>query len=115
MARTGGQRRGGWEGTQGQGQGRNGHPETDRTGHGSHRGRAERKERDGAGAPPQPDVQPVRCIPPGIQRMLAHHTHHHHHHHAHLYNIKPATGDLIPPKPPRPQHQPAPPCAEGGA
>ena len=64
----------------------------------------------GGGAPPQPDVQPVRCIPPGIQQMPAHHTHHHHHHHAHLYNIDPSAGELIPPKPPRPQHQPAPPA-----
>ena len=63
------------------------------------------------GAPPQPDVQPVRCIPPGIQQMPAHHTHHHHHHHHHLYNIDPDAGELIPPKPPRPQHQPAPPAA----
>ena len=30
----------------------------------------------GGGATPQPDVQPVRCIPPGIQQMPAHHTHH---------------------------------------
>ena len=64
----------------------------------------------GGGAPPQPDVQPVRCIPPGIQQMPAHHTHHHHHHHDHLYNIDPGAGDLIPPQPPRPQHQPAPPA-----
>ena len=62
------------------------------------------------GAPPQPDVQPVECIPPGIKQMPAHHTHHHHHHHAHLYNIDPDAGELIPPKPPRPQHQPAPPA-----
>ena len=64
----------------------------------------------GGGAPPQPDVQPVRCIPPGIEQMPAHHTHHHqHHHHHHLYNIDPDAGELIPPQPPRPQHQPAPP------
>ena len=56
----------------------------------------------GGGAPPQPDVQPVRCIPPGIQQMPAHDTHHHHHHHAHLYNIDPHAGDLIPPNPPGP-------------
>ena len=61
-------------------------------------------------APPPPDVQPVRCIPPGIQQMPAHHTHHHHHHHAHLYNIDPDAGELIPPKTPRPQHQPAAPA-----
>ena len=61
----------------------------------------------GGGAPPQPDVQPLRCIPPGIQQMPAHHTHHHHHHHRHLYNIDPGAGELVPPQPPRPQHQPA--------
>ena len=65
----------------------------------------------GGGAPPQPDVQPLRFIPPGIQQMPAHHTHHHHHHqHAHLHNIDLDAGDLIPPEPPRPQHQPAPPA-----
>ena len=43
----------------------------------------------GGGPPPQQDVQPVRCIPPGIRQMPAHHTHHHHHHHHHhLYNIR---------------------------
>ena len=63
------------------------------------------------GAPPQPDVQPLRCIPPGIQQMPAHHTHHHHHHHHHhLYNIDPDAGELVPPQPPRPRHQPAPPA-----
>ena len=56
------------------------------------------------------DVQPVRCIPPGIQQMPAHHTQHHHQHQAQLYNIDPEAGDLIPPLPPRPQHQPAPPA-----
>ena len=61
----------------------------------------------GGGAPPQPDVQRVRCIPPGIGQMPAHHTHHHHHDHHHLYNIDPDTRKLIPPQPPRPQHQPA--------
>ena len=65
----------------------------------------------GGGAPLQLDVQPVRCIPPGIQKMPAHHTHHHHPHQAHLYNINPGAGELIPPQPPRPQHQPAPPAA----
>ena len=64
----------------------------------------------GSGARPQPDVQPVRCIPPGIQQMPAHHTPHHHHHHHHLYNIDPDAAELVPPKPPRPQHQPAPPA-----
>ena len=73
-------------------------------GHGEGRG-------TGSGAPPQPDVQPVRCIPPGIPQMPAHHAHRHHHHHTHLYNIEPGAGDLIPPQPPRPPHQPAPPAA----
>ena len=63
----------------------------------------------GGGAPPQPDVQPVRCISPGIQQMPAHHTHHHHPHHAHLYHIDPDAGELTPPHPQLPQHQPAPP------
>ena len=72
-------------------------------------GRSEGRGPEG-GAPPQQDVQPVRCIPPGIEQMPAHHTHHHHHHQAHLYNIDPDAGDLIPPEPPRPQHQPAPPA-----
>ena len=60
----------------------------------------------GSEAPPQTDVQPVRCIPPGIQQMPAHHAdhhhryHHQHHHHAYLYNIDPDTADLIPPNPP---------------
>ena len=52
----------------------------------------------------------MTCIPPGIQQMPAHHTHHHHHHHHHLYNIVPGAGELVPPQPPRPQHQPAPPA-----
>ena len=73
-------------------------------------GRDEGRGAEG-GAPPQPDVQPVRCIPPGIQQMPAHHTHHHHHHHHnHLYNIDPDAGELVPPQPPRPWHQPAPPA-----
>ena len=69
-----------------------------------------RSERRGTGseAPPQPDVQPVRCIPP------RHPTNHHHHHHAHLYNIDPDAGVLIPPEPARPQHQPPPPRRQGG-
>ena len=37
----------------------------------------------------------MRCIPPSIPQMPAHHTHHHHHHHAHLYNIDLHAGDLI--------------------
>ena len=53
----------------------------------------------GGGAPPQSDVQPVRCTPPGIQQMPAHHTHQHPQQHAHLYNIDPDPGDLIPPQP----------------
>ena len=54
-------------------------------------GRDEGRGAEG-GAPPQADVQPVRCIPPGIQQMPAHHTHHHHHHHHHhLYNIDSTT------------------------
>ena len=61
----------------------------------------------GSGAPPRPEIQPVQCIPPGIQQMPAHHTHHHHHHHTHLYNIDPDAGDLVPPQPPRPLYQPA--------
>ena len=64
----------------------------------------------GCGAHPQPDVQPVQCILPGIQRMPAHHSHDHHHHQAHLYNIDPDAGELIPPQPPQPQHEPAPPA-----
>ena len=64
----------------------------------------------GAGRLPQPEVQPVRCIPPGIQQMRAHHTHHHHHHHQHLYNIDPDAGELIPPATSGPRHQPAPPA-----
>ena len=73
-------------------------------------GRGEGRGAEG-GAPTQPDVQPVRCIPPGIQQMPAHHTHHHHHHHHHhLYNIDPDAGELVPPQPPRPQHHQAPPA-----
>ena len=65
----------------------------------------------GSGAPPQPDVQPVRCMPPGFQQMPAHHSHHHHHHHHHhLYNIDPDACELVPPKPPQPRRQPAPPA-----
>ena len=56
----------------------------------------------------------MRCIPPAIQQMPAHHTHHLHHHHAHLYNIDPDAGELILPEPPRPQHQPAPPAPRAG-
>ena len=55
----------------------------------------------GSEASPQPDIQPVRCLPPDIQKMPAHHAHHDHHHHAHLYSIDPDAGDLVPPLPPR--------------
>ena len=59
----------------------------------------------GGGELPQPDVQMVRCIPPGIQQMLAHHTHHHQ---QPIYNIDPDVGDLIPPLPPqRPRQSPS--------
>ena len=68
----------------------------------------------GGGAHPQPDVQPVRCIPPGTQQMPAHHTHHRHHHQHHLYNIDPDAGKLVPPQPSRPRHQPAPPAPRAG-
>ena len=63
----------------------------------------------GSTAPPQPDVQPVRCFPPGIQQMPVRHTNHHHPHHARLYNIDPDAEELMPPQHPRPKHQPAPP------
>ena len=56
----------------------------------------------GGGMPPQPDVQPERCNPPGIQQMPAHKAHHHHHHHAHLYNIDPVAGASSPPNHPDP-------------
>ena len=59
----------------------------------------------GGGAHPQPEVQAVRCIPPGIQHMLAHHAHYHH---KPIYDIDPDMGDLIPPKPPQPPRQPPP-------
>ena len=78
-------------------------------------GRGEGRGAEG-GAPPQPDVQPVRCTPPGIQQMPAHHTHHHHHHHHHhLYNIDPDTGELVPPPTPTTPAPASPPRAEGGA
>ena len=80
-------------------------------GMGAHGGGRDEGRGAESGAPPQPDVQPVRCIPPGIQQMPAHHTHHHHHHHHHhLYNIHLDAGELVPPRPPRPRHQPAPPA-----
>ena len=54
----------------------------------------------------------LHVFPNPFQRPGAHtHTqHHHHHHHHHLYNIDPDAGELVPPQPPRPQHQPAPPA-----
>ena len=114
---TGGRTRSAERGTKAQGRGRDpkgkgkGASGTDWTGHGSRGGEG---RGTGGGAPPQPDVQPVRCIPPGIQQMPAHHTQRHHHHHTHLYNIDPDAGDLIPPPPPRPQHQHAPPAPRAG-
>ena len=69
----------------------------------------------GGGAPQQQDMQPVRCIPPGIQQMPAHHTHHHHDHHALLFNIDSDAGDLIPPPNPPTRAPASPPRAEGGA
>ena len=84
-------------------------------GMGAMRGGRSEERGTGGGVPPQPDVQPARCIPPVIQQMPAHHTHHHHHHHAHLYNMDPDAGDLIPPRPAGPQRQPAPPRFKGGA
>ena len=78
-------------------------------------GRGEGRGAEG-GAPPRPEVQPVRCIPPGIQQMPAHHTyHHHHHHHHHLYNIDPDAGELISPPTPTTPAPASPPRAEGGA
>ena len=79
-------------------------------GAGAKGGRLSEGRGTGRVAPPESDVQPLRCIPPGIKQKPPHHTHHHHQHHAHLYNIDPDAGDLIPPQPPRPQHQPAPPA-----
>ena len=51
----------------------------------------------------------MRCIPPVIQQMPAHHTHHHHHHDAHLYNIDCDAGNLIPPQTPKTAAPAAPP------
>ena len=48
----------------------------------------------------------MRCIPPGIQQMPAHHAHHHHHDGAELYNMDPDAEDLFPP-PRGPPYQPA--------
>ena len=60
-------------------------------------------------APPQPHLQLLRCIPPGIGQMPAHHAHHHRHHHAHLYIIDPDAGDLVPPPNPPDPHISRPP------
>ena len=98
----------GREEAQGQGgEGRRRPPGTSRTWGGGRGGQAGRRARDGERGSSQPDVQPVRCISPGIQPMPEHHAHHHHHHHAHLYNIHRDAGDLVPLQPPRPPYQPA--------
>ena len=68
-------------------------------------GRAGRRTREGGRGAPQPDVQAVWCIPPGIHQMPAHHADNHH---QSICNIDPDMGDLIPPQPPRPHYQPAP-------
>ena len=80
-------------------------------GRGSQGGRAERREGDGERGTPAAGRADSAVHPLGIQQMPAHHTYHHHHHHAHLYNIDPEAGDLIPPQPP-PTPAPAvpPPC-----
>ena len=106
-----GTKQGAGRGPQGRGKGATGPEGQAGRGMGAQGGGRVKGRGVGGGAPPQPDVQPVRCIPPGIQQMPAHHTHHHHHHHHHhLYNINPGAGELIPPQPPRPKHQPAPPA-----
>ena len=101
-------------GPKGKGKGATGPQGQAGPGMGAHRGGQVKGRGAGGGVPPQPDVQPVRCITRGIQQMPAHNTHHHHPDHAHLYNIDPDAGELIPSQPTRPQHQP-PPCAESGA
>ena len=53
--------------------------------------------------PPQPEVQAVRAIPPGMVQMPAHH------HCQSLYTIDSNMGDLIPPQPPLPPRQLPPP------
>ena len=53
----------------------------------------------------------MRCIPPCIQQMPAHHAHHHD---QPIYNIDPDMGALIPPLPPQPPGGP-PPRLQGGA
>ena len=99
------------KGPKGKGKGAAGPKGQARRGMGAQGGGRDEGRGPGSGVPRQPDVQPVWCIPPGIQQMPAHHTHHHHHHHHHhLYNIDPDAGELVPPQPPRPRHQPAPPA-----
>ena len=72
------------KGPQGKGKGAGGHQGPTGRGMGATGGGRSAGRGTGGGAPPQPDVQPLRCIPPGIQQRPAHNTHHHHHHHAHL-------------------------------
>ena len=74
-------------------------------GRGEGKGRGQGKR---GGEPPQPDVQAVHCVPPGIQQMPEHHAHHHHHP---IYNIDPNMGDLIPPRAFQPPRQAPPPPA----
>ena len=68
-------------------------------------GKGKGRGRGGAEAP-QPEVQALRCIPPGIQQMPAHHAHHHQP--LPIYNIHPDLGALIPPKPSKVPRQPLP-------
>ena len=56
---------------------------------------------------PQPEVRAVRCIPPSIQQMPAHHAGHHHL--LPMYNIHPPMGALIPPEAPQAPQPAAPP------
>ena len=65
----------------------------------------------GGGEAPQLDVQAVRCYPPGIHQMPAHHASHHH---QPIYNMDPDMGALILRLPPQPPRQP-PPCLHGDA
>ena len=83
-----------------------GPPRADKTGHRRGGGGGQGAEQGkGGGAPSQPDVQAVPCIPPGIQQMPAHHAYHHQ---QLIYNIDPGMGDLIPPETSQPPYQPAP-------
>ena len=63
----------------------------------------------GGGAPPQPDVQPVQCIPPGIQQMPVHHTDHHHHHRPTSTTSTLTLETSSPPDPPGPSTSQPPP------